>query len=151
MNKIFRRVFNAARGTIVAVEETKSSHSQSNAKGETIIGGGGYKPLALAVSGVLALGFSSSALAVDEPEWVQISKTADIQVNVEGDHTTGNGVGLQTSDKDIGSGDQVIYVSGKNITGGANASAGMMATGGKKAQVDKGGSIYVEGNVLAVT
>ena len=41
MNKIFRRVFNAARGTIVAVEETKSSHSQSNAKGETIIGGGG--------------------------------------------------------------------------------------------------------------
>ena len=145
MNKIFRRVFNAARGTIVAVEETKSSHSQSNAKGETIMGGG-YKPLALAVSGVLALGFSSSALAVDEPDWVQISKTADIKVNVEGNQTTGTGVGIQTSDKDIGSGDQVIYVSGKNITGGANASAGMMATGGKKAQVDKGGSIYVEGN-----
>ena len=42
MNKIFRRVFNAARGTIVAVEETKSSHSQSNAKGETIMGGGTF-------------------------------------------------------------------------------------------------------------
>ena len=145
MNKIFRRVFNAARGTIVAVEETKSSHSQSNAKGETIMGGG-YKPLALAVSGVLALGFSSSALAVDEPDWVQISETADIKVNVNGDQTTGTGVGIQTPGTDIGSGDQVIYVSGKNITEGANASAGMMATGGKKAQVDKGGSIYVEGN-----
>ena len=40
MNKIFRRIFNAVRGAIVAVEETKSSNSQSNAKGETIIGGG---------------------------------------------------------------------------------------------------------------
>ena len=95
---------------------------------------------------VLALGFSSSALAVDEPDWVQISETADIKVNVNGDQTTGTGVGIQTPGTDIGSGDQVIYVSGKNITGGANASAGMMATGGKKAQVDKGGSIYVEGN-----
>ena len=40
MNKIFRRVFNAARGAIVAVEETKSSHSQSNDKGAPIKGGG---------------------------------------------------------------------------------------------------------------
>lgn len=42
MNKIFRRIFNAVRGTIVAVEETKSSHSQSNPKCGTIMGGGGY-------------------------------------------------------------------------------------------------------------
>ena len=40
MNKIFRRIFNAVRGTIVAVEETKSSHSQSNPKCGTIMGGG---------------------------------------------------------------------------------------------------------------
>ena len=39
MNKIFRRIFNAARGTIVAVDETKSSHSQSNSKCDTITGG----------------------------------------------------------------------------------------------------------------
>ena len=40
MNKIFRRIFNAVRGTIVDVEETKSSHSQANPIGGTIMGGG---------------------------------------------------------------------------------------------------------------
>lgn len=47
MNKIFRRIFNAARGTIVAVDETKSSHSQSNSKCDTITGGGGISLLFL--------------------------------------------------------------------------------------------------------
>lgn len=40
MNKIFRRVFNAARGAIVAVEETKASHSQANGKNTGLVGGG---------------------------------------------------------------------------------------------------------------
>ena len=49
MNKIFRRIFNAARGTIVAVEETKASHSQANAKGEGTIRGGVCASSALTV------------------------------------------------------------------------------------------------------
>lgn len=40
MNKIFRRIFNAKRGTIVAVDETKTSHSQLGNKSDTIMGGG---------------------------------------------------------------------------------------------------------------
>ena len=78
MNKIFRRIFNAARGTIVAVDETKSSHSQSNSKCDTITGGG-YKPLVFAViSALSAVGVQAADINVD---WENAKTNADIVIN----------------------------------------------------------------------
>lgn len=80
MNKIFRRVFNAARGAIVAVEETKASHSQANAKNTGLVGGG-YKPLVFTV--VSAAGVN--AAVTDEPVWGMQEQVAVVKVNVNAD------------------------------------------------------------------
>lgn len=140
MNKIFRRIFNAARGTIVAVDETKSSHSQSNSKCDTITGGGGYKPLVFAViSALSAAGVQAADINVD---WESAKTDADIVVNKDGDSNANLSIQQITNQNLSWGNDQqkTAYIVGAPT--GAGASAGLLVTGtGTATNV---GTIYVD-------
>lgn len=138
MNKIFRRIFNAARGTIVAVDETKSSHSQSNSKCDTITGG--YKPLVFAViSALSAAGVQAADINVD---WESAKTDADIVVNKDGDSNANLSIQQITNQNLSWGNDQqkTAYIVGAPT--GAGASAGLLVTGtGTATNV---GTIYVD-------
>ena len=151
MNKIFRRIFNAARGKIVAVEETKASHSQANAKGEATIGGG--KPLVFAVvSAISAAGAGIAQAAVEEPEWDQAATSAQVKVNATGDQKSAayyQRAG-QSYSWSADPNKNIMYVygytgdKGDDETWGGLGSAGLLSMGGSTVELLKGSTIYVD-------
>lgn len=107
--------------------------------------GGGYKPLALAVSGVLALGLSGVASAVDV-DWDAAKADADIVVNEAGTsqanesiHQWGDSAEhAWGSDKDL----HTAYVVG--APSGAGSSFGLFISGDGTATLTQDGQIYVD-------
>ena len=145
MNHIFKRVFNSQRGAVVAVSEDKTAHSCSKSRSASGVQmGGGYKPLiSAAVLAAFFSSFSSSALAVEEPDWVNLKTDITVdgsegpnrsykQINDAENYTFGNGS------------DKTILVTGADS--GGNASSAIWVMGPGSGTLAKGATVYVNGS-----
>ena len=100
-----------------------------------------YTKTLLAVSIFTAFSAAGTAQAIT-PDWEGAPDNAAYKVNVDGTQTAGSAAYQPSTDYENHA---VIYASGKNITGGATASSGLLAMGSVVITNGTEGVIYADG------